>query len=164
MLLTFEEIVSLATSKESNILEFKATTGQLTRGMESGCAFMNSTNGGYLLFGVNDKGKIIGQEVSDKTKQEIAGALKKFEPGVFVDVQYIPIPTHEDRCIIAIHFEDIFNRKPYLFDGRAYIKIESTTSVMPQDTYNELLINRHKEQFRWEAFLNKLLSIEAFDK
>ena len=60
MLLTFEEIISLVTSKESNTLEFKETTGQLTRGMESGCAFMNSTNGGYLLFGVSDKGKIIG--------------------------------------------------------------------------------------------------------
>ena len=164
MLLTFEEIISLVTSKESNTLEFKETTGQLTRGMESGCAFMNSTNGGYLLFGVSDKGKIIGQEVSDKTKKEIAGALKKFEPGIFADIQYIPIPTHEGKYIIAIHFEDIFSRKPYLFDGRAYIKIESTTSVMPQETYNELLINRHKEQFRWEAFLNEQLSIEAFDK
>ena len=92
MLLTFEEIISLVTSKESNTLEFKETTGQLTRGMESGCAFMNSTNGGYLLFGVSDKGKIIGQEVSDKTKKEIAGALKKFEPGIFADIQYIPIP------------------------------------------------------------------------
>lgn len=45
----------LTASKESNSVEFKETTGQLTRGMESGCAFMNSANGGYLLFGINDK-------------------------------------------------------------------------------------------------------------
>ena len=164
MLITFEEITHLTASKESNSLEFKETTGQLTRGMESGCAFMNSANGGYLLFGINDKGKITGQEVSDKTKKEIAGALRKFEPAIFVDVQYIPIPTHKDKYIIAIHFEDIFNRKPYLFDGRAYVRIESTTSIMSQESYNELLINRHKEQFRWEAFPNKQLSVEMFDK
>ena len=59
MLLTFEEITALVASKESSTLEFKGTTGQLTRGMESGCAFMNSTTGGYLLFGVNDKVEII---------------------------------------------------------------------------------------------------------
>lgn len=53
MLITFEEITHLTASKESNSLEFKETTGQLTRGMESGCAFMNSANGGYLLFGSN---------------------------------------------------------------------------------------------------------------
>lgn len=62
MLITFEEITHLTASKESNSLEFKETTGQLTRGMESGCAFMNSANGGYLLFGINDKGKIIKAE------------------------------------------------------------------------------------------------------
>ncbi|WP_294546389.1 helix-turn-helix domain-containing protein [uncultured Bacteroides sp.] len=62
MLLTFEEIISLTVLKESNTLELKETTGQLTRGMESDCAFMNSINGGYLLFGVYDKGKIIKTE------------------------------------------------------------------------------------------------------
>ena len=149
MQLSLEDIEHLIASKESKSLEFKETTGQLTRGMETGCAFMNSPSGGYLLFGINDKGKIIGQEVSDKTQKEIAGALRRFEPTVLVDVAYVPIPAHENKCVIVIHFEDAFNKKPYLFDGRAYIKIESTTSVMSQEAYNELLMNRHKEQFRW---------------
>lgn len=164
MLLTFEDIEHLIISKESNSFEFKETTGQLTRGMETGCAFMNSINGGYLLFGINDKGKIIGQEVSDKTKKEIAGALRRFEPTVFTDVQYIPIPTQKNKYVIAIHFEDLFRRKPYQFDGRAYIRIESTTSVMSQESYNELLINKHQELFRWEALPNKFLSVEMLDK
>lgn len=164
MQLSLEDIEHLIASKESKSLEFKETTGQLTRGMETGCAFMNSPSGGYLLFGINDKGKIIGQEVSDKTQKEIAGALRRFEPTVLVDVAYVPIPAHENKCVIVIHFEDAFNKKPYLFDGRAYIKIESTTSVMSQEAYNELLMSRHKEQFRWEAYLNKQLSVEMFDK
>ena len=39
--------------------------------METLCAFLNR-NGGTVLFRVTDKGKIIGQEVSDKTKRDIA--------------------------------------------------------------------------------------------
>ncbi len=56
--------------KEGGRVEFKETTGQLERGMETLCAFLNG-EGGSVLFGVNDKGKIIGQEVSDKTKRGI---------------------------------------------------------------------------------------------
>lgn len=59
----------LIAEKEGGLVEFKETTGQLERGMETLCAFLNG-NGGTVLFGVNDKGKIIGQDVSDKTKHQ----------------------------------------------------------------------------------------------
>ena len=55
---------------ETAEIEFKETTGQLERGLETLCAFLNGT-GGTVLFGVTDKGKPIGQEISDKTKRDI---------------------------------------------------------------------------------------------
>ena len=51
-------ISSLIAGKESGQVEFKETTGQLERGMETLCAFLNG-EGGTVLFGVTDKGKII---------------------------------------------------------------------------------------------------------
>lgn len=56
----------LIDEKENGQVEFKETTGQLERGMETLCAFLNG-NGGTVLFGVNDKGKIIGSERQDQT-------------------------------------------------------------------------------------------------
>lgn len=56
-------VKQLIAEKENGQVEFKETTGQLERGMETLCAFLNS-EGGTVLFGVTDKGKIIGQEVS----------------------------------------------------------------------------------------------------
>ena len=53
-------IKRLIAEKEGGLVEFKETTGQLERGMETLCAFLNG-NGGTVLFGVSDKGKIIGQ-------------------------------------------------------------------------------------------------------
>jgi len=56
-------VKKLIAKSENGQIEFKETTGQLERGMETLCAFLNGV-GGTVLFGVSDKGKIIGQEVS----------------------------------------------------------------------------------------------------
>ena len=60
---TLEDIINLMSSDtETDTIEFKKTTGQLERGMETLCAFLNG-DGGTVLFGVTDEGKITGQEV-----------------------------------------------------------------------------------------------------
>lgn len=53
-------VKELIADTESGQLEFKKTTGQLERAMETLCAFLNGT-GGTVLFDITDKGKIIGQ-------------------------------------------------------------------------------------------------------
>ena len=47
-------IKRLIAEKECGRVEFKETTGQLERGMETLCAFLNG-EGGTVLFGVTDK-------------------------------------------------------------------------------------------------------------
>lgn len=59
--MNYQDIEKLASLKESNNLEFKESTGQLDRSMETLCAFLNC-EGGTILYGVKDNGKIIGQE------------------------------------------------------------------------------------------------------
>ena len=58
--------------------------------METACAFLNS-DGGWLMFGVSPNLKITGQNVTDATRQEIANALRKIEPAVDVEVEYIKL-------------------------------------------------------------------------
>lgn len=41
-------------------------------------------------------------------------------------------------------------KQPYVFDGRAYRRIGTTTSVMPQDQYQAMLLARAHSQQRWE--------------
>ena len=86
-----DDIKKLIASDESRTLELKKTTGELKDGMHSACAFLN-TEGYWLTFGVTPSSlKIIGQEVTDKTQQEIAQALAGFESGVDVRV-VCPLP------------------------------------------------------------------------
>lgn len=82
-----EILNGLIAGAEGGTVEFKETTGQLERGIETLCAFLNGT-GGTVLFGVTDKGKIIGQEVSDKTKRDIAETIRRIEPFATIDISY----------------------------------------------------------------------------
>lgn len=93
-------VKGLIVETESNQVEFKETTGQLDRAMETLCAFLNGT-GGTILFGVTDKGKIIGQEVSDATKRNIAEAINRLEPLAEVQVSYIVLPE-SDKKIVSV--------------------------------------------------------------
>lgn len=146
---------------ESGTVEFKETTGQLERGMETLCAFLNGA-GGTVLFGVNDKGKIIGQEVSDKTKRDIAEAIRRIEPFAAIDVSSIGIPG-TNKNIIALSAEEQRYMRPFSYKGRAYQRIESVTSAMPQEKYNQFLMQRGGA-YGWEAMVNPELRIEDLDE
>ena len=135
--MTIDEIKKLIAKDETRTLELKKTTGELHRGMETACAFLNS-DGGWLMFGVSPNLKIIGQNVTDATRQEIANSLRKIEPAVDVEVEYIELPDKPEFYVIAIYFDAAnFKNGPYSFDGRAFYKVESTTAVMPRTMYEE---------------------------
>jgi ATP-dependent DNA helicase RecG len=53
--------------------------------------------------------------------------------------------------------------RPFLYKGRAYQRIESVTSVMPQDKYNHLLMQRGGK-YSWEAMINPDLQISDLDE
>lgn len=138
----------LIAEKEGRLVEFKETTGQLERSMETLCAFLNG-NGGTVLFGVNDNGKIIGQDVSDKTKRDMAEAINRLEPVAMVQISYAPLPDSEKKVII-FRVEDSKLNRPFCYKGRPYMRVESATTTMPQTAYNDLLLQRDGNRYRWE--------------
>lgn len=56
---TLSDINRIIASQEGHCVEFKLSTGQLDRAMETLCAFLNGS-GGTLLFGVSDDGQLVG--------------------------------------------------------------------------------------------------------
>ncbi len=158
---TLEIVKRLIADSENSQLEFKETTGQLERGMETLCAFLNGT-GGTVLFGITDKGKIIGQELSDKTKRDIAEAIRRIEPYATIDVSYIAIPD-TNKSIITLHVEEQRYMRPFSYKGRTYQRIESVTSTMLQETYNHLLMQRGGK-YAWESMINPDLQISDLDE
>lgn len=136
--MTIDEIKALIASDESRTLELKKITGELKDGMRAACAFLN-TEGGCLIFGVAPKSlKIVGQQVTDDTKRELAQALAGLEPAYDIPPIYVDVPEYPGNKVIAFHFNGWeWGQKPYTFRGRPYYKIESTTKIMPRDMYDE---------------------------
>jgi len=133
---------------ESETLELKKSTGQLNRAGETLCAFLNGS-GGTVLVGVTSAGKIVGQEVSDKTEREIAAVLQRFEPPASIEVDLVDL-SETGRKLIALEAKPPADARPFTFDGRPYVRVRSTTSVMPQDRYEALLLDRAHARRRWE--------------
>lgn len=153
------ELESIVKSGESHTLEFKKSTAQLSPGLETICAFLNN-QGGTVLIGVTTKGDIIGQDVSDKTKQSIANELAKLEPPIQIDVQYVPLLG--GKLVIVLQTKS-GQHAPYVYDGRPYYREQSVTKLMPQHLYEQLLVKRGQLNHSWEEFTAVNYSIESLD-
>lgn len=163
--MTIAEIQELIRKDETRTLELKKTTGELKEAMHTVCAFLN-TSGGQLLFGIAPSSlQVIGQQVTDNTRREIARELTKIEPAVSLDVDYIELDGRSDFYVIVIDVPTESNRnRPYVYDGRPYYRIESTTSVMPQSMYQELLLQRDVRKMKWEEEIDLKASVDCLDE
>ncbi|MCD8302638.1 MAG: putative DNA binding domain-containing protein [Prevotellaceae bacterium] len=150
-MMTINEISKLIANDEHRTLELKKTTGELKDGMHSACAFLN-TDGGWLIFGVASASlKILGQDVTETTRREIAQALAGLEPAIDVLVEYVDVPDRDGRQIIAMYFEPfVWGKIPYTYHGCPYYKVESTTIRMPRDMYDARLRVAKPKLHSWE--------------
>ncbi len=108
------------------------------RGGESLCAFLNA-RGGQVLFGGGRDSQAAGQSVSDATMQDVAQLIRRFEPPAPVEIERVPLSSGQE--ILIFRASDNGEAMPFTYDGRAYQRIGTTTSVMPQETYQRL---RHR--------------------
>jgi len=141
------DIERMVAEGESESVEFKRTTGQLNRAGETLCAFLN-TEGGTVVIGVTDGGRLVGQDVSDKTQREIAAMLERFEPPASIDV--LTVELRGEKSLIILQAGPHSEARPFTFRGRAYQRVQSTTSIMPQGHYEAMLLDRAHARRRWE--------------
>ena len=149
--MTIEDIRKLVSGDETREVELKKTTGELKDAMHSACAFLN-TDGGWLLFGVTPVSlKIVGQNVTENTRRELAQALAGIEPVVDVRVEYVNVPDSQGLQVIALCFDGwVWGKEPFTYHGRPYYRVESVTKVMPRDMYDERLRANKPHKFAWE--------------
>ncbi|MBI1849629.1 MAG: ATP-binding protein [Planctomycetes bacterium] len=159
--MNFRQLKKLVRTGESSRVEFKKSTGELRQGLQTLCAFLNS-DGGTVLFGVSPRGELVGQQVADSTLREIAQAMEGFEPSLQPTVKRMAVGGGKDA--IAISVQGQTGTVPFTFDGRAYTRVQSTTRRMPQETYEQLLLERAHSKRRWENQEAENTSIRDIDR
>ena len=135
-----------ARAGESETQEFKKSTAEKDRACRSLCAFANG-RGGRVLVGVSPGGTVVGQDVGDRTLQELAQEFQGFEPPLFPDVERVPVDGGRDVLVLTVARGA---RVPIAFRGVAYERVLNTTRVMPRETFQRLLLEEMHATERWE--------------
>lgn len=132
------DLLQLINQGESEKVEFKKSTGLLREAVEALCAFANH-RGGYLFFGVEDDGRVIGQGVGDDTLRNIANTIKlNTEPKLYPTIEAVEIAGKS--CILVTMEESPL--KPHLAYGRPYLRMGPTNQVLDRERYDHLLQQR----------------------
>ena len=156
-----KELKRLVAHGEGPHLEFKRSTGELREGLQTFCAFLNGS-GGMVFFGVRPDGVAEGQHATDATQREIAQAFEKFEPPVAVHVHRIPAGS--GREVLVLRAPETSDAVPFIYDGRPYERVGSTTRKMPQAKYERLLLARGHAKQRWENQPAEGLTLKDLDR
>ena len=116
-----------------------------------------------MIIGITPEGKIIGQDIADKTMQEIANTLRNIEPTIHIVMTLVDLPDTA-RQLLILEAVPVPEARPYSFDGRPYYRTGTTTTAMPQDMYQQLLLNRAHSKNRWENAPTTSIEIEQLDR
>ena len=153
------ELEALVAAGESATLELKQSTADKERACRTLCAFANG-EGGRLFFGVTPAGKPVGQQVTDRTIEELAQAFRGFEPPVLPKVERIPVAAERD--VICLKVEKPMLR-PVSYRGVPYERVLNTTRVMPRTAYQRLMLESLHASERWETQAASGWTIEKLD-
>lgn len=101
-----------------------------------------------MLIGVTPSGRVVGQQVSDSTMRDITSVLERLEPPAHIDIERVPLDDGNE--VLVLRTSELRAEVPFTFGGRPYRRVGTTTSVMPQEQYQLLLLQRTHSRHRWE--------------
>lgn len=120
---------------ETEFVEFKESTSQTSRALESIVAMLNKHGRAHVYFGVNDKGFVVGQTIGNKTIKDLSSAItSRIAPKVIPNIN---LELYGELTVISVTVEG--TNKPYSADGNYLIRSGSENKKIPQETLKELV-------------------------
>ena len=144
--MTIDRITVMVGRGESETLEFKSTTGARREAAATTCAMLNQ-RGGHVLFGVTPEGAPVGQQVSERTIEEVSAELGRIDPPAFPTVERVHVAAAREIVMVGVSPGPA---RPYQYRGTAYRRVGNTTKAMPADEYNRVPFERMHGDQRWE--------------
>ncbi len=143
---------------ESEILEFKKTTGEINKAVDNIASMLNKHGHGTLFFGISPNGEVIGQTISSSTLDDVARKIKEaIRPMIFPEIKTEEI---DGKKVIRIDFSG--NEKPYSSFGRYYKRVFDRTEEMTPEELKRMMAITDNSSY-WENNLTKY-GLESLDK
>ncbi len=157
--MTVERIARMVSAGESETLEFKTTTGTRREAVRTVCAMLNQ-QGGLVLFGVTPEGRVVGQQVSERTIEEVSAELSRIDPPAFPAIERIPVKEGLEIVAVTVVRGQV---GPYMYRGKAYRRVGNTTVEMDTGEYRQMLFERMHSERRWENQPAEGWSVDELD-
>lgn len=121
---------------ESELIEFKKTTGELKEGIISLASMLNKNGKGTLYFGVRNDGEVLGQQIGDRTLREVSqGIANAVKPQI---IPTIIMELCDDKNVIKVTVEG--DEIPYSAYGKYYMRsADEDREISPQQLRSLML-------------------------
>lgn len=131
---------------ETEMLEFKKTTGELKASMFDICAMLNKNCNGTVYYGITDDGFAIGQNVSDSSIRDVVRYIgESIQPKIVPTVERVNI---DGKNIIKVSVSG--HNRPYSAYGDYVIRVGTENRKMTTDELRRLIKNEDYSS-HWEA-------------
>lgn len=144
--MTADQLALLVEFGESETLELKTTTGGRREAARTICAMLNQ-RGGYVMFGVKPDGAVVGQQVSDRTLEELGAEIGRIQPAAYPEVIRVNVANGRDVVVVRVKAGE---GKPYTYRGQGYRRVGNVTLPMSADEHGRAVLERYHKSDRWE--------------
>ena len=130
---------------ESQTLNFK-TSPDVRSIAQDVCGMLNA-DGGVVVVGVADNGAIVGVENPEVQAEEIESNVRQ---RISPPAPWSVINTEAEGKPVIIIDVPSGSRKPYVIDGKVFVRVGETTRPARADDVNQLIQQRIKSDENWE--------------
>src|SRR5262249_4302318 len=120
---TVEQLRTWAASGESEILEFKRSTGVRRDAMQTLCSMLD-TRGGTIIIGIAPDGKIVGQQLGGSPLEDVSEEIRLIEPPIFPNLERVPLGDGKEVIVLTVTQGP---GRPYVIRGVGYRRVGNTT-------------------------------------
>ena len=144
--------------KETEILEFKKSTGELRDSMDDISSILNKHGKGKLYFGVKPNGEVIGQMVGYSSLDDVAKFIKNaIKPTIYPEINEVIL---DEKTCIEVIFSG--SERPYSSYGRYFKRVSDRSEEMTPSELKRMMKSMDYNS-NWENNLTKF-GTESIDK
>lgn len=117
----------------SESIVFKESISQLSKSMDDIVSILNKDGEGVLYFGIKPDGEVCGQEITEKTLNDVAENIKtSIKPMIYPKIEEITI---DGKSVIRVSFSG--NERPYSSYGRYFKRVYDRAEEMTTEELKE---------------------------
>lgn len=145
---------------ESETLEFKKSLGEWKEIVETISAFAD-TRGGKIFIGVSKSGKLLGTKIGKDTIERLTNQISQnTDPKVH---PHITVEKIKGKSAIIVEVKESSDHLVLAF-GRPFKRVGKSTVRMSKDEYERSILEKHKEELRFDNQVCKAATLKDIDK